>query len=71
MAQRVRIPYRGHSPSSAIQLPILAALHAGFPTLLNASIQENGRFVKGEHRKFGNFQTTEQKTVSIMLNAKC
>ena len=33
MAQRVRNPHRRHSPSSARQLPILAALHAGFPTL--------------------------------------
>ena len=33
MAQRVRIPHRGQSPSSATQLPILAALHAGSPTL--------------------------------------
>ena len=33
MAQRVRIPYRGQGPSSARQLPILAALHAGSPTL--------------------------------------
>ena len=28
MHQRVRISHRGHGPSSAKQLPILAALHA-------------------------------------------
>ena len=34
MAQRVRIPHRGScDPSSATQLPILAALYARFPTL--------------------------------------
>ena len=33
MVQRVRKPYRGQSPSSATQLPILTALHAGFSTL--------------------------------------
>ena len=37
MAQRVRMPYRGsRNPSSAIQLPILAALHAGLPTLFKS-----------------------------------
>ncbi len=33
MAQRVRIPHRGQCPSSARQLPILAALYARSPTL--------------------------------------
>ena len=33
MAQRVRIPHRGQSPSSVTQLPILTALHARCPTL--------------------------------------
>ena len=33
MAQRVRIPHRGQSPSSVTQLPILTALHARSPTL--------------------------------------
>ncbi len=33
MMQRVRKPYRGQCPSSATQLPILTALHAGFSTL--------------------------------------
>ena len=38
MAQRVRIPHRGQSPSSVTQLPILTALHARFPTLFEAII---------------------------------
>ena len=33
MAQRVRRPHRGQSPSSVTQLPILTALHARIPTL--------------------------------------
>ena len=33
MAQRVRRPYRGTSPSSAVQLPVPAALYARSPTL--------------------------------------
>lgn len=33
MAQRVRKPHRGTSPSSAKQLPVLAALYARSPTL--------------------------------------
>ena len=33
MQQRVRRSYRGKNPSSTKQLPILAALHAGSPTL--------------------------------------
>ena len=37
MAQRVRIPHRGQSPSSVTQLPILTALHARLPTLLATS----------------------------------
>ena len=45
MAQRVRIPYRGQSPSSATQLPILAALHAGSPTLFVLIIHEDCRKV--------------------------
>ena len=40
MQQRVREPYRGSDPSSARQLPILAALHAGFPTLFGCIIHE-------------------------------
>ena len=38
MAQRVRIPHRGQSPSSVTQLPILTALHARFPTLFALTI---------------------------------
>ena len=40
MQQRVRQPYRGINPSSARQLPILAALHAGFPTLFASIIHD-------------------------------
>ncbi len=40
MGQRVRKSHRGQGPSSARQLPILAALHARFPTLF-ASIIHN------------------------------
>ena len=39
MQQRARIPYRGQRPSSARQLPILAALHARSPTLFPFIIQ--------------------------------
>ena len=38
MAQRVRIPHRGQSPSSVTQLPILTALHARCPTLFGSII---------------------------------
>lgn len=41
MAQRVRKPHRGQGPSSVTQLPILTALHAGYPTLFGAIIHEN------------------------------
>ena len=40
MAQRVRIPHRGQCPSSARQLPILAALYARSPTLFPCIIHE-------------------------------
>ena len=40
MAQRVRIPHRGQSPSSVTQLPILTALHARSPTLFFLIIHE-------------------------------
>ncbi len=46
MTQRVRIPHRGQSPSSATQLPILAALHAGSPTLFPLIIHEENEKVK-------------------------
>ena len=38
MTQRARNPHRGTSPSSATQLPILATLHARFPTLFGIII---------------------------------
>lgn len=40
MAQRVRKSHRGQCPSSATQLPILAALHARYPTLFRAIIHD-------------------------------
>ena len=41
MAQRVRKPHRGSKgPSSVTQLPILTALHAGFPTLFGSIIHD-------------------------------
>ncbi len=40
MAQRVRHPYRGETPSSVTQLPILTALHAGEPTLFAPIIHD-------------------------------
>ena len=54
MAQRVRIPYRGQGPSSVTQLPILTALHAGFPTLFAFTIHHpaekvNTNFGKGRN----------------------
>ena len=48
MTQRVRIPHRGQSPSSARQLPILAALHAGFPTLFQITIHETEEIVNNK-----------------------
>lgn len=55
MAQRVRNPYRRHSPSSARQLPILAALYAGFPTLFPIMIHEIPQKVKQEFTNFSFF----------------
>ncbi len=40
MGQRVRKSHRGQGPSSARQLPILAALHARFPTLFGIIIHD-------------------------------
>ena len=45
MAQRVRRSHRGTSPSSVTQLPILTALHAGFPTLFPVIIHHTRTFV--------------------------
>ena len=45
MAQRVRIPHRGQSPSSVTQLPILTALHARSPTLFGVIILHNREIV--------------------------
>ena len=55
MAQRVRKPYRGRKrPSSATQLPILAALHAGLPTLFAINIHDLHAIVKTQMENFSN-----------------
>ena len=53
MQQRVREPYRGINPSSARQLPILAALHAGFPTLFASIIHEKEEKVNTQFANIG------------------
>ena len=58
LVQRVRIPHRGNDPSSARQLPILAALHARKPTLIASIIQHLRFFVKGIGRLFYKFLST-------------
>jgi hypothetical protein len=55
MAQRVRRSHRGHSPSSVTQLPILTALHAGFPTLFPHIIHHTRTFVNPISRFLGFF----------------
>ncbi len=52
MGQRVRRSHRGQHPSSARQLPILAALHARFPTLFILIIQENTKNVNPQFMLF-------------------
>ena len=52
MAQRVRIPYRGQSPSSVTQLPILTALHARCPTLFALIIHYASKKVNPLFREF-------------------
>ncbi len=53
MTQRVRHPYRGQSPSSVTQLPILTALHAGKPTLFFCIIHDLTVNVNREIEKTG------------------
>ena len=55
MAQRVRIPYRGQSPSSVTQLPILTALHARCPTLFALIIHYRPKKVNPFLENFANF----------------
>ena len=55
MQQRVRQPYRGINPSSARQLPILAALHAGFPTLFASIIHDKEEKVNTQFSNIGIF----------------
>ena len=55
MAQRVRIPYRRQRPSSVTQLPILTALHAGFPTLFAFTIHDLQAIVNRFFENCGNF----------------
>ena len=54
MAQRVRKSYRGlkNRPSSATQLHILEALHAGLPTLFATNIQDFPPVVKTQFAFF-------------------
>ena len=54
MTQRVRKSYRGlkNRPSSATQLPILAALHAGLPTLFATNIHDIHENVKTQMEFF-------------------
>ena len=56
MAQRVRIPYRGQSPSSVTQLPILTALHARCPTLFALIIHHAPKKVNPFFGEFFKFQ---------------
>ena len=60
MAQRVRIPHRGQSPSSVTQLPILTALHARCPTLFDHIIHELTEKVKCFLQGFGTFLRQKQ-----------
>ena len=53
MQQRVREPYRGINPSSARQLPILAALHAGSPTLFGSIIHDSEEKVNTQIANIG------------------
>ena len=55
MGQRVRKSHRGQCPSSARQLPILAALHARSPTLFSLIIQENAENVNSYFSFFATF----------------
>ena len=49
------------NPSSARQLPILAALYAEHPTLSAVIIQENERFVNRQFQKIPIFSTLQTK----------
>ena len=51
MGQRVRRSHRGQCPSSARQLPILAALHARSPTLFFHIIHEKAQNVNPFFKK--------------------
>ena len=62
MAQRVRRPHRGQSPSSVTQLPILTALHAGFPTLFVPIIHDTVQNVNTFFGKRVKFRFVEQFT---------
>ena len=61
MAQRVRIPHRGQSPSSVTQLPILTALHARFPTLFAAYHTPKSTECKYFFHIFANSRQIKQK----------
>ena len=57
------IPSRIQNPSSAIQLPILAALHAGHPTLFAHTIHDLKGFVKGESDLFSRFRAPQAERI--------
>ena len=50
MQQRVQILHRRHSPSSAAQLPITAALHAEDLTLFSCILHHIAKFVNTQMR---------------------
>ena len=65
MAQRVRKPHRGTSPSSATQLPVLAALYARSPTLFLLIILSYGEKVHPLFPFLGNFLSIRRKHIGF------
>ena len=74
MTQRVRRPHRGQSPSSATQLPILAALHARFllcsPLLYTKSGKSKYFFIEsGKFQFIVLFQITTASLAPLVRGA--
>jgi len=67
MVQRVRIPHRGQCPSSARQLPILAALHARSPTLFPDIIHDMAEKVNRFSKKFLSAFLCKQHAQTILF----
>ena len=67
MAQRVRIPHRGQGPSSARQLPILAALHARSPTLFPCIIHYLGSKVNSNFYFWVSFRGVRSSNLGDLL----